>query len=266
MPRRSNKEEETMFMLLPILVILFSLSLAPTPSHAGCVVLSAAGTYADRTFLGEDICDTAGNRIVSLNTLFSGENQTSAQATSWLGVRPRAWATYMASGTFTPAATPTDIVTIAGSASKTIRVHSIRLTTTNTAAGSQQFSLIKRSTADTTGTFVAATAVPTDSGYAAATATVGHYTANPGALGTAVGTINTVRWASSAAVPASFAGVNEDAGQELIPTVRNGFLLPPITLRGTAENLAVNFGGAALVAGQTHAYTVVWSEMNTTEE
>lgn len=170
-------------------------------------------------------------------------------------------ATYMASGTFTPAATPTDIVIIEGSATKTIRVISMKITTTNTAAGSQQFLLIKRSTADTTGTFVAATAVPLDSANAAATANrVGHFTANPGALGTAVGTINTVRVASPVAIPATFAGVKEDAGIEMFGWMNNSLLDQPITLRGVAQCLAINFNGAALVAGQTHAYTVVWIE------
>ena len=68
--------------------------------------------------------------------------------------------TFMASSTFTPAATPTDLVIIEGSSTKTVRVVSLVITTTNTAAGSQQFFLVKRSTADTTGTLVAATASP----------------------------------------------------------------------------------------------------------
>jgi len=168
--------------------------------------------------------------------------------------------TFMASGTFTPAATPTDMVTITGSATKTVRVVSLILSTTNTAAGSQQFLLIKRSTADTTGTFVAATAVPVDSANAAATSVVGHYTANPGALGTAVGTIITIRRASPAAVPASFAGVAEDAGFDFLEPARRSLLDQVVTLRGAAQNLAVNFAGAALVAGQTHAYTITWIE------
>ena len=82
--------------------------------------------------------------------------------------------TYAASGTFTPAATPTDMVTIIGSATTLVRVISVHLATTNTAAGSQQYLLVKRSAANTTGTFVAATNVPLDSGIVAATAVVGH--------------------------------------------------------------------------------------------
>jgi hypothetical protein len=168
--------------------------------------------------------------------------------------------TFSVSGTFTPAATPTDILRITGSASKTVRVLSIFLTTTNTAAGSQQYFLIKRSADNTTGTFVTGTSTPYDSSNAAPTAVAGHYTANPGGLGSAVGTIATYRVASPAAVPASFAGVNTNAGFELIPAHMNPALGQSIVLRGTAQILVVNFNGAALVAGQTHAYNIIWTE------
>lgn len=168
--------------------------------------------------------------------------------------------TYSCSNTFTPAATPTDLITLTGSATKTIRVYSMYLATTNTAAGSQQYFVIKRSTADTTGTFVTTTPVPHDSNDSANTATCGHYTANPGALGTAVGTVNTVRWASPIVVPTSFAGVAEDAGRELLPWYDRTLLDQPLTLRGTAQQLVVNFNGAALVGGQIHAYRVTFTE------
>lgn len=169
--------------------------------------------------------------------------------------------TFMASGTFTPVATPTDLVIIEGSSTRTVRVKSFIITTTNTAAGSQQFLLIKRSAANTTGTFVAATKVPIDSGFGASTANrVGHFTANPGALGTAVGTLATKRVASPAPVPASFAGVVADAGVDMVLELRNAGLGDRVTLRGVAETLAINFGGAALVAGQTHAFTIIWTE------
>ncbi len=166
---------------------------------------------------------------------------------------------YVATNVWTPPATPTDLLTITGSATKIVKVWSIRLTTTNTAAGSQEFFLIKRSTVDTTGTAVAGTVFPLDSVSVAGTATVNHYTANPGALGTAVGTVNRVRVSSPAAVPAAFV-TNSDAGYELLPVIRNGMAVQPVVLRGIAEQLAVNFNAAALVAGQTHGYTIVWSE------
>ena len=163
---------------------------------------------------------------------------------------------YSASGTFTPAATPTDIVIIEGSATKKIQVLSFIIATTNTAAGSQQFNLIKRSSADTTGTFSAATKVPLDSFSVASTVNrIGHFTVNPGALGSAVGTIAVKRVASPAAVPASFDGVVVDASVDMLKGIEQ-----PVVLRGIAQTLALNFGGVALVSGQTHAYCITWVE------
>lgn len=170
--------------------------------------------------------------------------------------------TYMIASTFTPAATPTDLVIIEGSSTKTIRVIRMKITTTNTAAGSQTFFLIKRSAADTTGTFVSAgTPVPVDSANNASTVNrVGHFTANPGALGAAVGTINVVRVASPVLVPATFAGIVDDAGYDLLDHYTSSQLDQLVTLRGVAQCLAINFNGAALVAGQVHAYQIVWIE------
>lgn len=197
--------------------------------------------------------------ILSVILLVSGPAWAAGRLEPGVSAPSAQFATYTATNVFTPAATPTDLVTITGSATKTVKVWSVRLTTTNTAAGSQELFLIKRSTVDTTGTPVAGAVFPVDSASAAVTATVNHYTANPGALGTAVGTVNRVRISSPAAVPAAFV-TNTDAGYELLPLIRNGVFLQPIVLRGIAEQLAVNFNGAALVAGQTHVYTIVWSE------
>jgi len=170
--------------------------------------------------------------------------------------------TFAVSNTFTPAATPTDLVTIFGSASKTIRVIKFEIITTNTAAGSQTYSLIKRSAVNTTGTFVAGTVVSLDStdGISSTATNVGHYTANASALGAAIGTLITKRVASPVLVPGSFAGVMPDAGIDLIASLVSNGLNKPITLSGTGQGLCLNFGGAALVAGQVHAYNIVWTE------
>lgn len=190
----------------------------------------------------------------------SKAGRVSAYDTTGRDVSIQSKRTYGCSGSFTPAATPTDLVTLTGSATTTIRVISLYLATQNTAAGSQIFLVIKRSTADTTGTFVTGTNVPLDSNDAAATAVCGHYTANPGALGTAVGTINTVRVASPVLVPATFAGVVQDSGYELLPWYDRTLIDKAVTLRGIAQQLAINFNGAALVAGQIHNYRIVWME------
>ena len=170
----------------------------------------------------------------------------------------QAKATFSASGTFTPVATPTDIIKIVGSASKIVRVISVYLLTTNTAAGSQQFFLIRRNSDDTGGTFIAATPVPLDS-IDNATATVGHYTANP-VLGNSIGNVNIVRRASTVPAPGVFGTISHEPGGEMLPWGQNSIMDRFVTLRGTNQILAVNFAGAGLVTGQSQAYRITWTE------
>jgi hypothetical protein len=73
--------------------------------------------------------------------------------------------------------------------------------------------------------------------------------------------VNTLKVASPVLVPATFAGIVQQAEVELLPSVGNTSGLPqPITLNGVAEGLCVNFNGAALVSGQIHNYNIVWTE------
>lgn len=173
---------------------------------------------------------------------------------------PQSKNTFFAAGSFTPVATPTDLVTIFGSASKIVRVSAICIGTTNTATGSQEFFLTKRSSANTGGTFVAGTPVNADSTDAVATAIIGHYTANAATLGTAVGNINIRRVASPAAKPASFAGIVQDTTFNLLEIITDLGLTKRLILNGIAQGLCINFAGAALVAGQTHIWNIIWTE------
>jgi hypothetical protein len=166
--------------------------------------------------------------------------------------------TYVASNSFTPSTTPQDLVTIFGSSTKIIRVQSMKIGTSNTAAGSQTFTLSKRSAVSTGGTEVITTGVPVDSGDAAATAVVKHLTTSANTPGTAVGVLVTKRVGSPAVVPGSFAGVREDTDSEMLPIV-NG-QVKPVTLRSATEGLAINFAGAALVSGQVHTFNIIWTE------
>jgi hypothetical protein len=170
--------------------------------------------------------------------------------------------TYGVASNFTPVATPTDLVIIEGSATKTVRVISMIIATQCTAAGSMEFFLIKRSAADTTGTFVSAgTIAPFDSNNAASTVNrVGHFTANPGGLGATVGTIARRQVATPVLKPATWAGITQTSEVEMIPNGSYTLLDQPITLRGVAQCLAINFNGVALVAGQIHQYSLIWME------
>src|SRR6185369_6864531 len=155
---------------------------------------------------------------------------------------------------FTPAATATDLFKITGSASKTIRIVDIRLNGTATAATTVDVFLIKRSTDDTAGTFVAGTVVSHDSNDPVASAVVGHYTANP-TLGTAIGTISRKK----VLLPISTTTA-ADPNISLIPNGALTMLDRPIVLRGTSQILAVNFNGAAIPTGGANWYVIcVWT-------
>lgn len=167
-----------------------------------------------------------------------------------VAIGPRA--TYDASSTsFTPAATPTDVFTITGSGTKTVRVTRIRVSGIQTTTGNNAFFLIKRSTANTVGTSASCTAIQRDTNNAAATATVLQYTANP-TLGNTTGTVRASRLLN----PAAAAVVNSDTIIWDFDDLQSG----PVILRGTAQVLAVNFAGAALPAGLALLCSVTWTE------
>lgn len=143
---------------------------------------------------------------------------------------------------FAPVATPTDIVEIQGSATKTVRIRRIRIGGVATAAGNMPVQLVRRSAQDTLGGAVltAIAAMRPDTGYAAATAVVSSIgTANPGGLGAQAGGI---AGAGRAQLAAAGSGVAANA-------IEWRFDDNAIVLRGIAEFLYINMNGAALPAG-----------------
>lgn len=159
--------------------------------------------------------------------------------------------TYKASAIVTTAASATDIFTIKGSASRVVTVTSIECSGLATTAGAAPLSLIKRSTANSGGTSSAPTAVPVQSSLPAATAVVAAYTANP-TVGTAVGTVGS----KIIGLPLAATGVGSGVSWDF---VSSGFS-QPIVLRGAAQSLSVNGGGATLAAGATLGCTITWTE------
>jgi predicted outer membrane repeat protein len=158
--------------------------------------------------------------------------------------------TYSAAANIVPAATATDVFTLTGQGTRITRIRQIILSFDATAATSDvKVSLIKRSTANTGGTSSAVTAVPHDSTNAAALSTVLAYTANPGALGTTVGNIETIFMGADAANENAIFQYGGSTGDQ------------SIVLRSTSEVLAVNLEGAALPAGLVVRCKVKWSEI-----
>jgi hypothetical protein len=159
-------------------------------------------------------------------------------------------ATYVASGTVVPVTGATDLVTIIGSATKLVKlVRVIFSGTITTAAINGSVSIVKRSTADTAGTSTAPTIIALDSNNAAATAVLAAYTANP-TLGTAVGTI----W------QAKYLYVIAASGNPNVLTIDFSQLGQSATLRGVAQQLALNLNAVAFATAGSVDYSFVFTE------
>ncbi len=152
----------------------------------------------------------------------------------------------------TPPATPSDFCILNGSASKTIRVLRMILSTTQTTAGVNEFFIVKRSTANSGGTSTSPTICPYDSNNAAAQATVLQYSANP-TTGATVANVLTARMLTPTTTSATQAYV-------VIDFTSTGLTSSGIVLRGAAQGLAFNFNGAALPTGLNVNCTYEWTE------
>jgi len=157
-------------------------------------------------------------------------------------------ASYHASKKFAASST-TDIAVIPGNASNTVLLTRITLTCTQTTAGQISVELIKRSTADTGGTSAGFTEVPDDSNYAAASSALLSYTGTGPTVGTAVGDLDNAQIGCMAPGTA--------ASNDIY------FFKPskPIVLRGVAQEVAINLGGA--LTGGNVTVTFEWMETTT---
>lgn len=197
-------------------------------------------TNAQGTTSVEVLNETSGNTLT-----INSDGSLNAAPTG--GVR----ASYSASTTgLVVAAAATDVFTITGSATKTIRITSVQFGVSTTAGSGilTNVLLIKRSTVNSAGTSTTSVNVPHDSSDAAGTASVKAYTANP-TLGTAVGTMRAVRYVVKAiAIP--------------IDDISVDFGIRPskaVVLRGTSESLCVNLNGIT-ITGPVAGISVEWTE------
>lgn len=164
--------------------------------------------------------------------------------------------TYVASGAaYAAYATPTDLLTITGSATKIIRIVQMQLLPRSTSAALQNISFIRRSAANTGGTSTTPTGFPVDSADPAATAVVNLYSAAP-TLGTALTTLGVQR-----AVSGTLTGAPGSIALSNVVLQSSSILFhKPIILRGITESLCMNYGGAALTAGFSAEWTITWTE------
>ena len=204
-----------------ILAIVAAIAVVPTIAMAAA--FSTTGGY--------------GNAVI---------NSSGASYSDTEGLKP----TYSyQSAALTPVATATDVVTLTGSASKTIRVTKVCVSGVATTAAVYDVFLIKRTTADTGGTSTTPTPAQHDSNDSAASGTINLYTANP-TLGTGVAVGGAHLVLTDADTPV----------QHNTPTCWNfgDNADEKIALRGVAQQLAINHGGAAVPTGASMLYTVEW--------
>lgn len=147
----------------------------------------------------------------------------------------------------TPAATPTDVVIINGSATKTIRIKSITVSGIAATAGSMDLTLVKRTAANSGGTAATVHWAKFDSADNNATAVVQSYSANPTTgAGYAISTktLNFGLAGAAGTVTWDFSNRNDKA----------------IVLRGTAQGLALNFNGNTVPTTGKFSFGIEWTE------
>lgn len=173
---------------------------------------------------------------------------------------PTGAATYSAAfSAYAAYATPTDLVTLTGSDTKTVVVTSFVIGIQSTASALQTLDLLRRSTASTGGTATTLTAALYDSTQDAATAVAKIWTAAP-TLGDSAGLLKTIVAASSTlSLGPTLLGINFTNNTLLTPQLANDFRRP-IILRGAAESINLNYKGAALTAGFAACGFIEWTE------
>lgn len=146
-------------------------------------------------------------------------------------------------------AAATDVFTISGSATKTIRITNMSITVTTTSNSGTVFNLsaIRRSSLDTGGTSSTLINVPHDISNAAGTAVVKAYTANP-TVGATVGAFRSLRYA----VPSG----NQI---DVVSWTLGNRPAQSIVLRGVNDLLALSFNGTQ-PAGGVFSADVEWTE------
>lgn len=152
-----------------------------------------------------------------------------------------------------PYATPTDWIVIKGSATKTVKILRIEISGAATAATDVVVILQKHTIANTSGTKTNPTPMQHDSNDAAASAVVVLYSVAP-TIDASATTWKTIRM-NLALAPAATTVVPDRF-------VYNYAAEPyePLTLRGVAQEFAINFNSAAVPSGGVYDVAIVWSE------
>ena len=222
-----------------------------TLADSGGVNLAAVDATGD---LQVDVNNFPATQAVTQSGTWTVQPGNTPNTSPWL-IEPRAPATlttYSAAVLgIVAAALPTDVFTIYGSGTKTVKITRLEFSATENTAAIRDVILIKRSATNTGGTSSSATRIPHDSNNAAATATVLSYTVNPASLGTSVGNIRTAKFD----IPATNLVGNTDRLIWIFGD-RPG---QAIVLRGTSEGLALNLNGVTSSSNSMNI-DIEWTE------
>lgn len=165
--------------------------------------------------------------------------------------------TYTISAT-APYATPTDWVVLRGSATKLVKVVRIEFSATATASTAGiVFTIKKHTIANTAGTSTTPAFMLHDSTDAAATGLILLYSVAPTIDATA--TIwKTVRTATQIVAQGTWAATDAPVSPYIYQYLGEPY--EPLTLRGVAQECAINFAAAAIPSGGLYDYSITWSE------
>lgn len=166
--------------------------------------------------------------------------------------------TYRVSASFTPFATaPLALVTIIGSATKTVRIKRILIGGVATALADTLFRLTRVSVIGTGGTAVAPTVAKNDTLSAAATAVVQHYTTAAQTTGTVVSSLS--HWRQFIATVTTPATAYTNPTYQVFPECGVGG--QSLVLRSTSDMIQIeNFNGGNLGAATVLEYVVEFVE------
>ncbi len=214
--------------------------------------INAAASVVASSFVTSGIVlgdSTSQNTTVSDST-FQWRRQTISALGAASATSPGKLAnTFSASIAMVAAASATDIIVISGNASKTAYVTKISISGTQTVAGTVEVNLIKRAIANTGGTSVPLNIIPHDSSDSVAQSIVLSYSANP-TINSTLGAVRKVLLPLSTA-----AGILSSVYEFSF-----GERSKEVTLRGVAEQLAVNLSGVT-VTGNVFDVSVEWFEI-----
>lgn len=227
----------------------------PLPSGARVVQANQAGTW-NVNQAGTWNVNQAGTWNVNQAGTWTVQPGNTQNTTPWLvSSAGGSQATYVyAISATAPYATPTDWIVIRGSGSKTIKIVRIEISGAATAATEVIFTLKKHTIANTAGTSTTPTPMKHDSNDGAATATVLLYSAAP-TIDASATIWKTVRMTLAVAPAATSVTPDRyvyDYGDQPYA---------PLVLRGVAQEVAINFAGAAVPAGGVYDVAITWVEL-----